>query len=599
MRCSSSSLVTPLSTIKASWAILIRTTVLVVLALAILASSVRMAWADDDPSDQGDASVQGDAPADADESDATPAETEIDEWLQSHPLGWGDDSYLGPSSADIQSPVVSSSVAKRLDAYLSMAFGKTHAPGLSVVVVDKDEVIYSNALGSVASADTPLIIGSLSKSYTGVGVMNLVQDGLVSLDAPVTDYLPDLDLGASVTIRQLLNQTSGLGTYQSVATARVIGPQGTFCYANVNYDLLGEVISTVSGETYEQYMNERVFEPLGLMNTYASLPAALAAGLAPGCRNWFGAYVEDGFTHATDEGAWGREPSGYIASSAMDMGRYLQMYLQGGEGILSPESCSAMFNDNVYDPSSDTYYGMGWTSYLWGMEIVQSHDGDVENYCSSMCLLPERGVGICLLVDGSDYTYGNYATYTLMGDLISIVMGNDPALEVTDGSATSQGQSSSDVGSQDGATQIGSEDDDTVGAGDDASSIEDLVMGTSLAQMDGTEYVVAHAAEDVAHLVFLLACGIPLVLARRWARCQQRLSGWRKVVSAIAAICLFAVLPIAVVLGAPDVLGMQWVEVWGFMPDMAATIIVGASLLAANGVARLAFLLGGPSALQR
>lgn len=534
-----------------------------------------------------DAGQQDSGTSDAASGDAE-ADVPVDEWALTHPVGWGDDTYPGPNSSDVTVPHVGSNITRRLDAYLSMALEKSHIPGLSVALVDRYGVLYSNSLGDVDSGDTPFIIGSLSKSFTGVGIMCLVQDGKVDLDAPVTDYLPGLDLGATVTIRQLLNQTSGLGTYQSVATAQVVGQQGSFNYANVNYDLLGEVIESASGESYDSFMRARVFEPLGLEHTYASLPDALEAGLAPGHRNWFGFYVNDGFTHATDEGAWGREPSGYISSSSLDMGRYLQMYLRGGDGVLTPESCSEMFNSNVYDEESDTYYGMGWTSYLWDMEVIQSHDGDVENYASSMCVLPARGLGIVLLVDGSDYTYGNYATYTMMSDIITIAMGDDPALDaVTEG--TDQGDAASDQAGSDGEDADDSVQGD--GSNDQTESVQQLVFGTTLADADGSEYSTAHASVNVTFAIYLLACALPFLLASRWPARILSASPVRRVVGICVSALVFFGIPCMTLSSAPSIIGMDWVEIRDFTPDVAVVIMAGCALLVANGIVRLALFL--------
>ncbi|MFR1640530.1 MAG: hypothetical protein ACLSVD_16105 [Eggerthellaceae bacterium] len=93
----------------------------------------------------------------------------------------------------------------------------------------------------------------------------------------------------------------------------------------------------------------------------------------------------------------------------------------GGDGarVLSADSVRRMFLDRVPDPEGDTYYGMGWTSFSWDDgELVLSHDGQVENYTASMCLLPERGIGIVALSDANDNAGGNIRFFDLVGGVV-------------------------------------------------------------------------------------------------------------------------------------------------------------------------------------
>ena len=311
-------------------------------------------------------------------------------------------------------------LAARMDAYLAANFPRAGAPGLAVAVVDADGVRYLRTFGDCPDADAPFIVGSLSKSFTAAAVMQLVEQGAVDLDAPASRYAPGYDVPDEVTVRSLLNQTSGFGAYDSLAEAAdgELGETfGAFSYANANYDLLGRVVEGASGEDYARYLDEHVLEPLGMASTTADPARAEALGMVPGHRDWFGLPVADGFRHAQGDGAWGGPASGYVASSVRDMASYLRMYLNGGMGgdgarVLSADSVRRMFLDRVPDPEGDTYYGMGWTSFSWDDgELVLSHDGQVENYTASMCLLPERGIGIVALSDANDNAGGNDVLY--------------------------------------------------------------------------------------------------------------------------------------------------------------------------------------------
>lgn len=554
--------------------------------LACIATLPRVALSVEDVSTQSSAAgQQAEVPesADVDDGEDMADEEEDDDLLSNLYPGWGEDDLESPDPAATPSAVVSPLLSVRLDAYVGAAFEKSHVPGMALAVVGRDGILWESLQGDVTSESSPFVIGSLSKSFTAVGIMQLVEQGRVDLDADVTSYLTDLDLGAPVSVRQLLNQTSGLGSYQSVAQARVVGEQGTFSYANVNYDLLGKVIAAVSAQSYSSYMSENVFGPLGLTDTYASLSDACSAGLVPGHRDWFGLALADGFVHPCTDRAWGQEPSGYISSSLSDMCRYLRMYLNGGEGVISYDAMRQMFSANVYDAGSDTYYGMGWTTYDRGGELVQSHDGQVENYTSSMCIIPSRGVAVVMLSDLNDTVYGNYAAFTMMDDVITLVMGDDPLVE-----ADSTSTGTTETG--DGEPDLSDADATAQGA---APDIQELLFGTTLADADAGEYTEAHVGVNLTCVAFLIACTFQLSFSKAWARSMaQTASHVRRAARLVLLGLVHVALPVCLVALVPGYLDSDWAELWGFMPDATLVIALGTSALVAGGIARIICLQG-------
>ena len=204
-------------------------------------------------------------------------------------------------------------LAARMDAYLAANFPRAGAPGLAVAVVDAGGVRYLRTFGDCPDADAPFVVGSLSKSFTAVAVMQLVEQGAVDLDAPASRYAPGYDVPDEVTVRSLLNQTSGFGAYDSLAEAAdgELGETfGAFSYANANYDLLGRVVEGASGEDYARYLDEHVLEPLGMASTTADPARAEALGMAPGHRDWFGLITNrwvSGMRRATTRGAAPRQ----------------------------------------------------------------------------------------------------------------------------------------------------------------------------------------------------------------------------------------------------------------------------------------------------
>lgn len=479
------------------------------------------AKASDDPEDPGDAEASA---ADLDEADEGAS-----------PEG------LEPTGDEL---------AARMDAYLAANFPRAGAPGLAVAVVDAGGVRYLRTFGDCPDADAPFVVGSLSKSFTAVAVMQLVEQGAVDLDAPASRYAPGYDVPDEVTVRSLLNQTSGFGAYDSLAEAAdgELGETfGAFSYANANYDLLGRVVEGASGENYACYLDEHVLEPLGMASTTADPARAEALGMVPGHRDWFGLPVADGFRHAQGDGAWGGPASGYVASSVRDMASYLRMYLNGGMGdgarVLSADSVRRMFLDRVPDPEGDTYYGMGWTSFSWDDgELVLSHDGQVENYTASMCLLPERGIGIVALSDANDNAGGNIRFFDLVGGVVSVAIG-----------------------------------------------------GTGQPMDDAWTWAWRQRV-DVLYASALLLAVSPLLLTGRWRR---RLSaacrgGVAPIVRArslrmllVRGVLLHVALP-ACILALPFVWGVPWRDLLTFSPDVSTVLLASAGLLVVAGAVRLA-----------
>src|SRR5581483_6067794 len=144
--------------------------------------------------------------------------------------------------------------------------------------------------GILPSPQTPFFVGSITKSFTALAVMQLAQAGKVALDAPVQHYLSwfrvaDPQASAQMTVRQLLNQTSGLSTssgwtpladldqspgagerqVRALATLQLTHPIGSaFEYSNMNYNLLGLIVEAASGESYATYIQKHIFRPLDM-----------------------------------------------------------------------------------------------------------------------------------------------------------------------------------------------------------------------------------------------------------------------------------------------------------------------------------------------
>ena len=344
-----------------------------------------------------------------------------------------------------------------IDRYIEQQMGAARIPGLALGIVQGDQIVHLKGFGKAdetgrpVTPQTPFVLGSTTKSFTALAIMQLVEAGKVELDAPVQRYLPwfrvtDPEASAQITIRHLLNQTSGLpspaGTTYSfkertdqaaleeqvraLANVTLDRPVGeSFEYCNLNYGMLGLVIERVTGESYEQYIQERVFDPLQMNNSFADYQEAQKHGLAQGyLYSWSMPKPVDFIYNRTGL------PSGYLVSSAEDMSHYLIAQLNGGRygdvSILSeaglaqthlPAIQATMMGDS-------TSYGMGW--FVGEMDGVPAvwHPGGVMSYHSDLILAPESGWGIVIIHNANDYT-GAPGTEIASG-ILNLLVGRQP-----------------------------------------------------------------------------------------------------------------------------------------------------------------------------
>ena len=242
-----------------------------------------------------------------------------------------------------------------IDRYVRSEMDAQRIPGLALGIVHGNRIVHVQGFGQAhrsgweVTPQTPFLIGSVTKSFTALAIMQLSESGRVQLDAPVQRYLPwwrvaDPDASARVTVRHLLYQVSGLSkatgnayatsgdTHESALEDRVRAlrdaeltePVGTtWQYSNANYWTLGMIVQAVSGQSYETYIQQHIFDPLEMRNSYTSQAESAQHGLPTGHRYWYGFPVAAELPF--DRGGLG---SGGLSSSAQDMTRYLDSLSQ-------------------------------------------------------------------------------------------------------------------------------------------------------------------------------------------------------------------------------------------------------------------------------
>lgn len=117
-------------------------------------------------------------------------------------------------------PKAETDVYSDIDIYLQSCVENANIPSMSVTIVDKDKVLFSQSYGNCENCDTPFLLGSVSKSFTAVCIMQLVEQGKIDLNANISTYLPNATDGNKITVGQLLNHTSGLGEHQTLGNIK-------------------------------------------------------------------------------------------------------------------------------------------------------------------------------------------------------------------------------------------------------------------------------------------------------------------------------------------------------------------------------------------
>lgn len=349
---------------------------------------------------------------------------------------------------------------KEIDEYVENQRKEYNIPGLSIGVVKGNETIYLKGFGQADSSgtsvtpQTPFMIGSVSKSFTALAIIQLVDSGKINLDESVDQYLPWFKATykgkeQKITIRQLLHHTSGMKDFyaNSVPNNTTINqlvknqlnhtslrtmPGKVSYYSNANYIILGEVIQSVSKLPYQEYIKEYIFEPLEMEHSYLSKNEAVENNLAAGNRKWFGFPVE---TKAADISFFEYSlPEGYIISCAEDMTHYISALMNEGNykniSIATKGGIESLFNEEVEEEcvqagidGTQSFYGFGWRIIRNNGKLsMLQHTGETAHYHANIVILPDEHIGVIELAN-----FGGDLTPTSIGiGAANIVAGKEP-----------------------------------------------------------------------------------------------------------------------------------------------------------------------------
>jgi CubicO group peptidase (beta-lactamase class C family) len=333
---------------------------------------------------------------------------------------------LGATAADaVAAEPQRAASADAIDRFVQQWMGANGVPGLALAVTRDAQVVHLRGYGDAGDGrpvtpDSQFLVASLSKSFTALAVLQLVEAGRVDLDAPVAAYLPGFTvanhaLARRITVRMLLNQTSGMADagfpemtlpqpttiadrVASLRAAELVSQPGTaFHYFDPNYAVLARLVEVVSGRPFPAYLRAHLFAPLAMTRTTSIVTAAQAPSAAPDLAQ--GHILAFGIPIAR------AELDGYLGgfdgviSTARDMATWLIAQNQGGafqsRPLLSPENIDLM---HTPPRGIDTSYAMGWTRQPGSPPVIE-HSGVQATFHAQQALLPTGRYGIVVLAN--------------------------------------------------------------------------------------------------------------------------------------------------------------------------------------------------------
>jgi serine beta-lactamase-like protein LACTB len=334
-----------------------------------------------------------------------------------------------------------SAVIARFEKIVECELQEKMLTGVSVAWIDDQRIVYSKGFGFAdpkkkipSQPDTVCRAGSISKLFTAVATMQLVEQGKLDIDRPVTDYAPEFNIVVPfencppITPRLLMCHRSGLireapvggyfddrepslnDTILSLADCVLVHQPGTVTkYSNSGASVNGWLVEKLSGMPFAEYERRKIFEPLGMTNSSFLLNDNIRRRMANGQMRV--AAIEGGFV-AEDTPIFelGTPPAGNLYTTAEDLARFAMMLCAGGcaggKQILRPETIEKMFQSQA--PQDRINYGLGFVTSKFREHASVGHMGAVYGFTSSLLIIPQHKVSVVVLA--SDDVIGGTVT---------------------------------------------------------------------------------------------------------------------------------------------------------------------------------------------
>lgn len=320
--------------------------------------------------------------------------------------------------------------AKKVDDYVQTELTKRHIPGLSVAVVQNGEVVHAKGYGQAnvelsvpATAETVYQIGSITKQFTATAIMMLVEEEKLAIDDPISKYLDNTpDAWKDVTVRHLLNHTSGIKSYTSIADNMaknrldrskddIIGtvrdlplefaPSEKWVYNNTGYFLLGLIIEKVSGKSYAEFLDERIFKPLDMTATRVNDIKDIVKNRSNGYQ-WTGARLQNA-EHTSMTWPFS---AGAIVSTVADLAKWdaalctvARSASEGSPKFLQPTTLAAMWTPTKLTDGKTQDYGFGWGVGNYRGHKLIGHGGGIQGFTTDISRFVDDKLTVIVLTN--------------------------------------------------------------------------------------------------------------------------------------------------------------------------------------------------------
>ena len=317
-------------------------------------------------------------------------------------------------------------IALRLTALIEHEMADKQIPAISIALVDGDRTVWARGFGSAdapagtaANANTVYRIGSVSKLFTDIGIMQLVEQGKLDLDQPLSTYLPEFKpgnpFGGEITLRHLMSHRAGLtreppvGNYFDPsdqvlehmvaslnATTLFDAPGRRTKYSNAGVGTVGYLLERLSGRPFPKYLRHAVLDPMGLRSSAFEPESALTRRLA---KAWMWTFDERTFEAPTFQ--LGMAPAGSMYSTVHDLARFAQVLFNRGKAgstpVLKPETLATMWEPQFVPPGTRSGYGLGFRVQRDDSTFTVAHGGAIYGFATEFLAMPDEHLAVALV----------------------------------------------------------------------------------------------------------------------------------------------------------------------------------------------------------
>ena len=333
---------------------------------------------------------------------------------------------LWAGSSDIVPRSDFAAVAGALEPFIQREMAEKQLPAVSVALVDDQQIVWAQGFGLAdperkipATAGTIYRAGSVSKLFTDIGIMQLVERGELDPDAPVNRYLPDFHpknpFGKPITLRELMSHRSGLvreppvgnyfdpsepsvgATVKSLNSTTLVYAAGTHTkYSNAGITVAGYVIERLKATPYAEYLKQAVLDPMGLTGSAFTPEPQMAASLTKAYM-----WTYEGRAFLAPVFQLGIGPAGSLYTNVVDLGHFLSVLFARGSGphgqVLKPETIEQMLRPQPVRPGEKAEFGIGFRVTEFDGRRMVRHGGAIYGFATELAALPDDKLGVVVV----------------------------------------------------------------------------------------------------------------------------------------------------------------------------------------------------------